>query len=1017
MSALRSLPFRAGFFVAFTCLAMLGVGCWHEWMARNAQIQDTKTSLSNLASALVQHADDTIELADAALAEVVERLETDGIGMVALAHLDQVLALRTGGLAGAQFRDITVFGADGRWLTTARSITPHTVTDRDYYRHHRDDPDRGAFVGPPVVSRVAGRWTITVSRRFLSHGEFGGVVVAAIDVSDFVGHLATFDPGQQSSITLATTAGTLLARYPSDEESVGRDISHAVVFGELREHTAGSYETIAALDGVDRFGGYRQSTRYPLVVVVSIAAEHALGPWRANAIIHIMVTLGLTGVVGLLGLYLARQMWRGQTTEARVHESEVRYRLIADSTTDAITCMDLAFRLTYASPACRVVYGYEPELMLSGLAGELIHPDDSDDAHRFLHRIASGKVENDQVTCRVRHGQRSWVWVEMNLFLVRDKVSGKPSSITCAARDISERQAHSNELGAANVLLKEARNVAERANMAKSRFLASMSHELRTPLNGILGYARLLHMEGGLNFVQSARVDAMLGAGTHLLEMIHYVLDLSQIETGQVELQTADVDLRRVVDAGFDLVRPTAEEKRLALNLSFAPDVPPHVRADPTRLRQILLNLLANAVKFTTRGGVELRVRVEGKMLRFEVVDTGPGVDAEQRHRLFQNFERLDGVATPMIEGAGLGLFLSAQLAARMGGFVGYEPSPAGGSVFWLELPLILSSGAITLKGVPRAFDVPDTEPVRAPVRVLHVLVVDDVLMNREIAGSFLRLSGHKVTCVEGGAEAVAAVTATDFDVVLMDVRMPEMDGLEATRRIRALEGTHGRIPIVALTAHAFTDQVVECLKAGMDGHLAKPFDPDTLLAAVVHAAESGSAHGKRLRPTSIPTTMDTAPASMVIGSELMVFDRKAFERTGGFLAPEAVAVYLKTIVEGSEALLQGLREPDALTRNGDELAEAAHKLAGSAGMFGFDRLANLGRRFERAVQSGAVDAPVLSESLADAIEGSLQSIRDHTLEAVGDDHRSQRHGTDRPLTNCTTRDKSRIIRPILFTA
>jgi CheY-like chemotaxis protein/HPt (histidine-containing phosphotransfer) domain-containing protein len=264
---------------------------------------------------------------------------------------------------------------------------------------------------------------------------------------------------------------------------------------------------------------------------------------------------------------------------------------------------------------------------------------------------------------------------------------------------------------------------------------------------------------------------------------------------------------------------------------------------------------------------------------------------------------------------------------------------------------------------------------MRSPV-VLHVLVVDDVAMNRDIAGSFLNAAGHKVTCVEGGAEAVAAVKGGQFDVVLMDVRMPEMDGLEATRRIRALEGGRRRLPIIALTAQAFTEQVSECRKAGMDSHVSKPFDPDTLVSAVLRACGLGET-------TEQDATVIVVPAATIVpeaGSELMIFNPAAFERTAFFLAPDAVASYLEAIAERGQSLLRGLRGPDALIYAGDELADAAHSIAGSAGMFGFERLTSLGRRFERAVNDGAADAPALAESLSAALETTLQAIHDRTL-------------------------------------
>jgi signal transduction histidine kinase/ActR/RegA family two-component response regulator len=399
--------------------------------------------------------------------------------------------------------------------------------------------------------------------------------------------------------------------------------------------------------------------------------------------------------------------------------------------------------------------------------------------------------------------------------------------------------------------LEVARERAEYANHAKSRFLATMSHELRTPLHGVLGYAQLLQLEGGLTPNQSAHVNAMMGAGKHLLQMINRVLDLTEIEANHVELHVVDIDLQEIARDCLEMIRPAAEAKYITLSLIVAPDLAPQLTVDPTRLRQVLLNLLGNAVKFTARGSIELRLLPvpDQARLRIEVVDTGPGIPHDQRHLLFQDFERLEAEVTASVEGAGLGLAVSARLAALMGGRIGHEDNPPGGSVFWLELPL-----GVGLNSAPPLANVPITalpDPLASPtpLRALRVLVVDDVAMNRDIAGAFLCANGHDVTNAEGGLEAVAVVTTTDFDVVLMDVRMPGVDGIEATRRIRLLKGPRGHVPIVALTAQAFPEQAELCRQAGMTSHVTKPFTPEGLNNAVVHAAE------KRPFPATISST------------------------------------------------------------------------------------------------------------------------------------------------------------------
>jgi PAS domain S-box-containing protein len=385
--------------------------------------------------------------------------------------------------------------------------------------------------------------------------------------------------------------------------------------------------------------------------------------------------------------------------------------------------------------------------------------------------------------------------------------------------------------------LEAARDRSEQASRAKSRFLAGMSHELRTPLNGILGHAHLLKLDGGLTQAQTERVGAMLEAGKHLLEMITCVLDLSEIEAEHVLLRPVDVDVEAIAAACLDLLRPIAEAKGLALGISIQPGVLAKLTSDPTRLRQIMLNLLGNATKFTSSGSIVVRLQAAagGSALRIAVVDTGPGISADRRQLLFQDFGRLDADRGPAVEGAGLGLSISARLAQLMGGNMGYDDNPGGGSVFWLELPQPIAP-ALPANEAPCP-SVAGDEVSLKPMRALHLLIVDDVEMNRDIASSMLVAAGHATTCVEGGAQAIAAVASTDFDVVLMDIRMPGMDGLEATRRIRALPGKPGRVPIIALTAHAFAEQIVMCRNAGMNSHLPKPFEPDALLAAVAKLA------------------------------------------------------------------------------------------------------------------------------------------------------------------------------------
>jgi signal transduction histidine kinase len=376
---------------------------------------------------------------------------------------------------------------------------------------------------------------------------------------------------------------------------------------------------------------------------------------------------------------------------------------------------------------------------------------------------------------------------------------------------------------AAEVELRTAKDAAEQGSLAKTRFVAMVTHELRTPLNGILGYAQLLRIEGGLSTRQDAHVGAMMQAGRHLLDMIERVLDFASIETGSMELHPTEVSVRDLTEACIAFISPMAAERVLSLRIIRSHDAPQQIVVDPARLRQVLLNLLGNAVKYTDAGGVELRLLAGASPdgLRVEVADTGRGIDEASRDRLFQDFERLD--AATSVEGTGLGLAIAARIVKLMGGMINYAPNPNGGSMFWFELPMAsLASPSL---------QAPLKSP--SPLSGQRVLLVDDIKINRDIVGSFLNAAGRTVTLAESGKEAVQLAAEQQFDLILMDVRMPEMDGLDAAQQIRALPGRYGQVPILALTAYTFPDQVAQCRDAGMDGHVPKPVDYETLMRAI----------------------------------------------------------------------------------------------------------------------------------------------------------------------------------------
>jgi signal transduction histidine kinase/ActR/RegA family two-component response regulator len=368
---------------------------------------------------------------------------------------------------------------------------------------------------------------------------------------------------------------------------------------------------------------------------------------------------------------------------------------------------------------------------------------------------------------------------------------------------------------------------AERAAAAKAEFLATMSHEIRTPLNGVLGIAHVLKREGR-DPGRLAMVDTIISSGELLLGILNDVLDMAKIEAGKLEIVPRPVDPALVLGDLAALWRVTAEGKGLYLVVS-APDGPGDwVSLDPVRLRQILFNLVGNAIKFTDAGGVAVSVsRPRPGWVRFEVADTGLGIDAEEQARLFRPFAQVENGTRRAAGGTGLGLAIARRLAALMGGELGLTSAPGQGSTFWLEAP-----AAACAPPAPAVADAVDA----ASIDAIRVLVAEDNATNRLVIGKMLGLSGVAPVFAEDGAQAVEIAETQAFDLILMDVRMPVMDGLEATRRIRTGRGPNARAPIVALTANVTIEDQAGCFAAGMTGFVPKPIQPQTLFDAMSEA-------------------------------------------------------------------------------------------------------------------------------------------------------------------------------------
>ncbi|MGE5515363.1 MAG: ATP-binding protein [Bacteroidota bacterium] len=483
------------------------------------------------------------------------------------------------------------------------------------------------------------------------------------------------------------------------------------------------------------------------------------------------------------------------------------------------------------------------------------------------------------------------------------------------------------ELRTANEALRASKETAEAAARSKSEFLAVMSHEIRTPMNGVLGMTRLV-LGGELPEAARERLDVVVSSAESLLTILDDILDLSKLEAGRLEFEHAAFRLRPLLAGIVELMQNRAREKGLVLLLEVADDLPEAVAGDPVRLRQVVLNLVGNALKFSDRGSVRLRVgRRDGAQMLFEVIDTGIGMDAQTAARVFDAFTQADASTSRRYGGTGLGLAICKRLIEGQGGSIGVDSTPGRGSRFWFLLPLT------------EAAPPPETVVVlpATPLPPLSILLAEDNEVNRLVALGFLQRNGHRVATAFDGRAAVELARAGGFDVVLMDMQMPEMDGLEATRAIRALPPPAGLVPVIALTANAMSADIARCFDAGMNDHVAKPLDPMLLNATIARVLGLDDLAKPQGTQALLPHLGPDSTAQML----------ELFLHNGGGLVERMVAL----ASGGGEAaeiapLAHDLKGMSAYF-GGTQLAQATAQVEAAAAADGRDFLAERGRRLQ----------------------------------------------------------------------
>jgi signal transduction histidine kinase/CheY-like chemotaxis protein/HPt (histidine-containing phosphotransfer) domain-containing protein len=1129
----RGLVSVAGLLIAVV-LAMAALAIWGSHQHAVSEVQRAS---GNLGEVLAEQTSHTLQAVDRVLQATADQVRNEGVGSPAAFRLAQdnvrlQVILAEGSKTLPQVMGLALVDTDGRTVAASSSwpASWRDVSDRDYIRALLAQPRTAISVGTTEHSGVGGDWSICLARRIEAQdGTLLGFVVAPVALRYFEQFYQATTLVDGSKVSILRRDGIRLWRYPHNEAAIGTRVPQASPWHRFATNGGGYFRAQGGISSAASYIAVRPLHDYPLVIDVGVTRQAAMSEWWRDAVSITLGALAIVLAIMIMFIVLARQFQRLAASErslaqknADLEHSQQRLQAQASElrrTADALTqsehliaeksallettleYMGQGLMMVAANRAVAVCNQHTIEML--GLPPDMKTPGTAfADILAYQWRSDEFRHTPDDIQAFIRSGgilDQAHVYERRRPDGRVLEVRSTPmpdGGVVRTYTDITERKLAEEHAAQAREQAEQARLLAEEASRAKTDFLAHMSHEIRTPMNGIIGMNAIL-LGSPLTEQQRECAVAVRESAEALLGVINDILDISKLEAGRVELEMIDFDLVELVEGAAGLFAPRAREKRIDLTTFVDPAARCGFRGDPTRLRQVLLNLVANAIKFTEVGGVTVEVTMPSGddapagRLRVEVADSGPGIPERVRARLFEPFAQADSSISRRFGGTGLGLAICRQIVELMGGVIGVSSTLGRGSRFFFEVTLApagtklparpslpetlrglrvllvddvainrdvlcrqlsalgvqtaaaadgmqaitaleqgvqrgqkfdlalidlampeLSGDALArkIRGMPGLAELPLvivssvdrdalppglahladavlTKPVRehclldtlcrlfgaaaqgAPARAasrpaadlpclspLRVLVAEDNKINQRLMVMLLSAAGHQVEVASNGEDAVEAVGQGGFDLVLMDIQMPVLDGVGAVRRIREMAEPMRSIPILALTADAIAGAEERYLAVGVDAYLAKPITP-----AAVQAALAGLTGRRREMDALAP---DTASVALPVAQSASTSTSAPQGTAGPELVPASVAELRRIFTpdQFDSFLADALDDiPRRIVRLTERLAEAdlpaamqeAHDLVSLTGNLGARRASGLARAVEQLCRAG----------------------------------------------------------------